>query len=293
MTATTPCMILALPLLAFLGACQDRGWTIEEICDGSEDIRLTAVWRSNLEGWLEEAQAARGMVYENGTEFFYVTGECEFGVGGDRFSLGPDRGGTLTAEDAATLAEDLYFGSWGTLEGKYSNPSVHDGTVLRLRDGEHEVSCYAGCDAPGVPGPVPRMFDAAVDWEARFHEVGALRDGDLRVSAELPASQDGPVFNGLERGAWPLEWSLASIALPEDAVFEPGAGTLVTGEEADELREFWLDHRERNLQDVSIFGAMLVEADGTLYWVHVRDALPMEDATGLAPWSPHLPDDGP
>lgn len=257
---------------------------IETICDGSDGVRLLVFAPET--GSVPRPQAQMVM-YENGLSYFYVTGTCEFVVSGNRASLQEDRRGQLIAGDAEQLFADLHVSLWNELAGNYVAEGVEGGDLLKFvgPDGETKVSCRAGCVGADTPTEVVEMFEAALDWHQRLRDNADGLPGAVRVAARANASA---AFFGAQTRDWPLDWPLASIAFTTDDPGPAGTSRLVSpNEETDALRTLRSSYdAEYDLDQLASIG---IWDDGVLYQLYMRDVIPVEDSTGLAPWSSHLP----
>jgi hypothetical protein len=261
------------------GTTGQDGWA--EICDGSEDLRLAMVLGGG-------GQVANEIEREIGFYYLYVRGSCEyFALPADAGVPWPDaRTGVIDPATEEQLSRALGYGALAELAGSWATEGVSDGSTLLVSDGAHTVACYAGCE-DGPDGV--RALWAEMGWIDELWAEGEPYQGPLRISVigwadatldELPAP-------------WPLAVDPWSIAIDGDVDPAPQAGQTLLVDDPEQvatLRELRRQYRENDLPDgvpnsLTAYGHLTFEDAGgqDLFQLWMRDALPLEDATGLIP----------
>lgn len=255
----------------------EEGWA--EICDGSEDLRLAMVLTGG-------GQVDNEIVREIGFAYLYVRGTCEYWVLPTLDGvLWPDtRTGVLTLESEEALSRALDYGDLADVAGSWDSESLFDASTLLVSDGTHTMACYGGCDQ----GP-----EAAQDLWGEQGQIEALWEhsapylGPVRVS--VVGWSDSTID---ELGMpWPMAndpWSLA-IDGDNDPEHQAGDSVLIDDPlEAATLRDLRRRYREDDLLEgtpnaLQAYGHLTFEEGTDLFQLWIRDALPLEDETGLIP----------
>lgn len=269
------------------GAGDTEGQT--PICDGSSEILLIITTHLGLPNNRTDDPAA-AVTYENGIDYFYVTGACDFHVVSDQDRFEPDYTGKLTEQEVGELTADLLFEQWPEHYGLSGGFFVDDdGTAVLDRKGV--LWFGAGCgpaygDTSTCPHPLPDIAKGRVKWKAKLKEIGAPASGPMRVAA---VGSD-PAYEGIgeEWRPWPLQRPLADFLIDDDAPIIAGRGILVEDpHDVSALRDLRDEFRD-NLEPSDSYRGMTVEHEGAHYRVYARDTAAKEDEHGLVPWLDRL-----
>ncbi len=259
-------MIAALLAGAGCGDSGPREVPAVEVCDGSDDIVLSAA-----------AEPGRFIVderlAENGARFLYITGDCRAFVSGDDYVLGDSYEITLTASQATEVGVIVGLGLWPERYGDHYSSDVADGHSTFFLDRGGLVRCYPWCN--NFDDDVLRTMDlrAAI---ALVRNLGATPlTGSARI---LVTTSDQPD----DVPTWPDELPrLADLARQPGEVRPPS--DLLDGDAANAIRAFLASNMD--------FHRQTFEQDGQKYGVYFRDALPIENEDGLV--IPEWPEPGP
>jgi hypothetical protein len=256
---------------------------VEEICDGSEELRFAAYTVSQGNS-LDSVAALQGV----GWAYIYVSGQCHYWVIDD-FIFRESREGDLTTEQARALAEDFSYSAWSGIEGDWGDGSGH-GAWMVVHDTKVGVACYFEC--PGAPAAVQAVAnrDLFENWVDQLYAEGTPLDGPIRMSFEAWGWEGTIRGSDFARRAapWPLQEQPSELApwIHEGTVDLPGpvenptGGHLIT--EAGALLGLRAARTEKGTYDSPPWLA-LGPAEGGYASIQLRDSLPFEDDEGHVP----------
>jgi hypothetical protein len=224
------------------------------------------------------------LLFEPGLPLLAITEDCRFIT----YVLSSDgyppvaREGVLSADRAEQLSRDLdlarVFGEGGTFRG-----DTFDGPTVEFFSEGVEARCLSGCGGSAVLDAATR---AAASWAQLLRDEGLPIEAGLRVTVV----RDPPVPPGVAAVAWPLDVSIASLAVPYADIAPYTSPVFSDSELTAPLRTLWksFDAGEHGLwayQFLPFDEAGEVD-DVADYGVVVRDVLPMEDERGHVnfPW---------
>ena len=227
------------------------------------------------------APAAYGsdVLYENGTHALVVDRSCGYAVRGGLWNEA--RMGPLTQEDVSSLEETAQLSKWADVQGSYCYAAF---------DGPDFVFWYRGatiwiraCGYPGGPAPALDPREPLRTFAANLYSRGAALAGPVRFALVRRTAELRPGEEDKFRGGqpWPLAGAPANVAaMPSQTEPYPlvpihvasGADAVTLGS----LRAALLAGTIGNGQFIPI-----VENDGALYELYVRDVLPFEDESGM------------
>jgi hypothetical protein len=246
--------------------------TLERICDGSQDLRLT--WLLSVSGVVRTS-----FQFEVGFYYFYVRGDCRYFVVPYRNDDGTwieTHTGVLDEDQETALVELLHYGDWDDLYGLYPEPGSSDAPLMMVHDGASEdaIGCIGDC--PDAPEPVLAMRSEYKAQLEHWWTIGQPMTGPMRVIAARRLDGDPIPQNPVP---WTVDLDLSSLAIPFDDMICPGKSVLVDDPATvAALRQFRLEHAE-GLQE---FGDFWVEVEPGVYFeIYMRDALPFEREDGL------------
>lgn len=193
----------------------------------------------------------------NGSEFLYISRDCRFAVraGPEAVPGGwaPARVGTLTAAETDEINRELLTLSWADYAG--SAVGGAGAAAVLVRD-EIVVGCAGECDAAGA-------LAVAREWAARLYARGAPSAGDVWMGW-LPGDPGYPPLIDLGVSfPWPATPTVMRVS-GADAAAVRGARDVAMAR-----------------PDFDSHSIVPVRVSGMLMGLYVRDALPMEDETGL------------
>jgi hypothetical protein len=260
----------------------DEGFA--RICDGSDGLRLAMVLGGG-------GPVPNEIEREIGFYYLYVLGNCQyFALPADSGQTWPDaRTGTLDEATEEQLSLALDYGNLANVAGAWGTEAVADGSTLLVSDGVVTMACYAGCE----DGPAEaQALWAELGWIDELWASGEDLAGPVRVS--VIGWVDSTID---ELGApWPLPIDPWSIAIDGDVDPPPQAGDSVLIDDQAQaltLRDLRQQYREDQLpkdviNSLEAYGHLtfLDEGGQDLFQLWMRDALPIEDGSGLIPLPP-------
>jgi hypothetical protein len=271
-------LILTLLACPVAGCSGDAAHTPDPavICDGDPALRF--VFRNAGGGQLLPGSQ---VMYENGSPYLFVDGQCAFWVGKDL--LQDVRGGTLTTAQADALSQALRLSDWNRYKGEYYD-DLCDGPVRRYRFGADEVAVYPTCTGPKTSQPVDWMLDAALSQVSAIYDAATPATGPVRyVLVAEPADVSWPPAVTALAADWPLAGDPAAMALTfeQAGAYQPGMSLSAQPPDADALRGLRRAFAAAGGGAYSGgFVPVLGQNDGR-YELFVRDSIPLEDAQGL------------
>jgi hypothetical protein len=267
-----PAIARALPLVAATLSCgghTPRG----HVCDGSGSLRLAMARLSSF----DRLQPGSQVLFENGSPFLYVDGNCRYWVQSDDGWAG-SRSGVLTPSQASQLEADTHYADW--IRGDWRTPTLADASLDILYDTSVKLSCSSLCGSSSAP-------DFLKDVTARFADIvrplstggGALQDQRVRISV---VQLDPGAYDFVPHAAWPLAVALQGIAQDQGTAQMQGYGhgLLFQGADAEKLRALRATYVAGSYRQLGVPG-LPIDDGGQVYLLFVRDVLPFEDASGL------------
>jgi hypothetical protein len=235
---------------------------IQQLCDGSDGIRFSAVFGTG------GGPVAYYNAFLPGT-FLAIDGTCRYWVNDS--SLSGLRSGVLGVEEAQAYAVSLHYGRYAVLSDYEANQCPDSG-ITTLTDATGSLACRCGlCDFGSEPAELREAIATAVQLSS---DVGSRQEwawgpsSFLAVltteSAELP---------------WTLDLDLAEVAY--DSALQPfanDAGVLV--EDPDQL--MLLSALRQGSIDGGEAWQLFVTQDGNGYALYVRDEPPAEILDALS-----------
>lgn len=223
------------------------------LCDGSASIRFSAT--------LGGGMVMPSYVFTNpyGWSFFYVTGGCEYFLGGSvqdgvkSGKLDPAR-----AQELATAVHRSNIPSYSS----WLDMGCPDAGNVAISDGTSSAYCSCGCD-PDAPKGLESAIDAASQWKEKLWNEGSPLDGPVAAAAQTKEVTAQPAK------AWPLSWPITDLPLPN----EPGGKVVTDAGDAAKLR---------GLREGSTFEGVLIDVGGLRYELFVRDEFPDAVKTAIA-----------
>lgn len=218
-------------------------------------------------------------MWENGSSFLYVDGECHFWVqAGDLWN--ETREGVLTPKEEESLIEVLHFGEWGELAGAWHNSSaVFDADATVFYDQRNRIACSGDCDGSETPDAVHEMTKEYPATLLNLWERGTPTHGAFRATAVVIDPPDN--YSEVPDFAWPLSREISQFAVSEleATALGYGAGVLLD-EETDRLRDLRESYRSSPVRR-AVDHLPVKDAEGVRYRLYLRDTLPFEDESGL------------
>lgn len=245
------------------------------LCDGSDSVRLA--YRLAGGG---PAPPGSQVLSENGFVYLIITGTCHYWVLAEIES--EVREGTLSADQAASLAADLGLERWSELPPKQPGGGCADGPTptVRFRGDRYELP---GCTFPAPDGGAALALESALAAVVKaLYLTGAPASGSVRFVLTRPQFDWGSAVEA-QAVAWPQAApDAASVAMTTEQIFSyrSGSSALATEAAAVALRAIrtMFGGNVRPLSD----GALpVVDRDGTAYLLYLRDSIPLEDDHGL------------
>lgn len=242
-----------------------------------------------------------GVMTENGFRFLLVEGTCRYWV--QRGKLERVVTGSLTKPNLEMLRNALDLDNWQALAGDYpiGFPGAPDIAYILGRGGL-QTPCGSG-GATGGRGGCVHVGGSSATGSA---DLRSLHMGFAEALEHLYTAGEavqGDIRYLLVRGkgilpdqvySAPSGWPLGD---PEDFAIDeaeinqtgymPGTGRLATGEAATQLRQVWQRFIDFEVsgrfegQPPSGSEAIPIEVMGVRYQLFVRDAVPLEEASGL------------
>lgn len=255
-----------------------------ELCDGSEALRLVAV---RTAGGMPDPGS--GVLYENGSAFLLVRGDCRYWVYAGRYSQ--TRTGQLTLAQRQRLARALRLDRFADYAGDYARGAAFDVPEQYVAFGAGAVD--APCNASRTCirlGSGPVDTSQKVDWleSSVQQEIVNLEREGTAVQGAIRYVLAEQTWNGAEIWAKAATWPLgdpAMFAMSEaDArAYVPGQSRLATGADAEALRALWVRFLAGDVGDRALSEIIPIASGSTRYHLFVRDSLSLEDAGGLLP----------
>ena len=255
-----------------------------QLCNGSEGIQLG--YRVEAGG---QELAERRMLRENGYEYFYIDGQCNYWVFGASSipqinfvsvvhgDLWPMRTGRLDPQQRAQLAHDLLYDRWPELYGEYSPAPgcSHCGWEVFLH-----VAGAITCGQCSERPELKVVRDAARAWLPLLYQLGHDAAGPMRIVAADGIRND---FGGRVL-QWTLDFPLAEITL-KPFTDSRGRGRLVKGKNAAKVRA--MRQQYMHVLPTATDGSVPVAEPGGKVWaLYLRDAMPFEDTAGTLCFGP-------
>lgn len=239
------------------GAGADGGMPQDEICDGSDDIRLGL---TSGGGWVQHTYQ---FTNPHGNWFLFVDGKCRYYASADY--MNGITTGTITPEQAGQLANDI---GWSQIEAwsSYQDRACPDAGATQIFRPGSVATCICSCVAEGPAGLADAM-NRAQEWT---NELGMQGEPASDVVSALAGEFEpmSPVTL-----TWPLERTPEAIPGFVQDLF--GSPTLVgvrfeDPTEVDQLREL----RSAAREEQPFAGSIRAMAGAQPYEVFVRDDLP-------------------
>lgn len=235
---------------------------------------------------------------ENGTNFMFVTGNCEYwayrsfgGEGNDIEQRWSDiYTGILSNDDCIQFQKDLRLGQnrYNCVNYNCTYTGVMDvwGAFL-LGDADGALRCGCDCSMDGVKD----VYQNQQKWFEYMLKHGVPYDGKLRGMLVFAGDEYSVTWadmpDGLEKyladkslwdwpGFLPINYSDPRVSWPTDR----GMTIIFPDEYQEQLKE--LRQRVRNLEfGTGRYGIPLVDKDGNKYALFLRPSIPLEDEHGL------------
>lgn len=226
-------------------------------------------------------QVAQGaaVMYDNGSPFVFVDGQCNYWVSGPQV-WSETRTGVLDADTAAELGARLHFGAWPDLAGEWNGSGVADAPTLIFDDSTRVVVCASLCGDASVPAAVKAMRDELPVVAQELWDRGTAVESAVRAIA-IPYEQ----FQGIPFVDWPLARPISDFV--RTGSIESGEGILeddpASVQALKDLRASFV----RGDHGAFYWNMLPVTSGGAFYQLYLRDTLPFEDAQGLVPLTSH------
>lgn len=244
--------------------------------DGNAKIRLAA----RVAGG-GPAAPGTAMLAENGWQFLMVDASCHASLlPGDNDELLQL---TLSPVQEETLARELRLGAWSGIAVPGGGCPDAPGVSFRL---DQQTLTGSACGAPAGSA----WSDLNGAFHAQLASLGAVATpvaGDVRY---LLVDDDGSLTNVDRRKPilWPLAIPAATVAIDQQASFQyrPGASRSATAGDAAALRAVRTTSKNGTVPGGggTIFDyTPVVDAQGSLYRLFMRDEVPFAGADGLFP----------
>jgi hypothetical protein len=226
----------------------------EPVCDGSDGVRLILTRGGGGAG-----SGGTDFEYPYGRAFAFVDGHCRFVTGTEQQA--GYRSGELSPEQAAELSAESAWNALPILDG-FEGPNCIEGGFQVVADGTHQMLWHC-------PGTDHAKEQAIFDWFERFHTLGQLLNGPVRVLTRRQDAPDGSVVHD-----WPLSVDPALALGPENVA--PTASSGMRFEDPADTAAL------RGLRAMSDFGGayspmmVRVRSGSDTYIAYIRDELPAE-----------------
>jgi hypothetical protein len=273
-----PISAAALAVLLVCGGCADHtdGDQSAPICNGDPSVRLAFRF-----GGGGQVLPGSQVMSENGFQFLLVEGTCRAWFLEDPAS--DVRTAQLSAVAAQALAADMHLVDWEGLRGEYVR-NLCDGPGSLLRFGATRIAIISVCGGPDRADAVTWLEDAARRSLSAAYATAEPVDGSVRfVLVVEPSDVIWPPHITAAAQPWPLAVAPETLALSIDAAhgYQPGSSRALAPPDAERLRE--LRRRFFAGGGGPLTGGFIpvLGTAGARYQLFVRDAIPLEDATGL------------
>lgn len=242
------------------------------ICDGQPGVRLAV--RIAGGGPIAPGTA---MLADNGWQFLLVEGSCVAWI--LKSNNEPLRTITLSREREQRLADSLKVSQWSRIQVMPFGGCL-DAPGISYRFGQSRI---AGAVCGLRPDdPLNEINEAFRTELTELSAAASTLSGDVRY---LIIADSG--FRGGDNRApvpWPLDLPIAPLALANGDRYSPGDSRLATGTDASRLRAIRTTALNGSAGNGTVFDYTPVKAaDGSLYQLYVRDAVPLESPNGLLP----------
>jgi hypothetical protein len=254
----------------------DRADQSATICNGEPSVRLAYVMAGG-----GQTLPGSQVMSENGFQFLLVEGSCRAW-----FLQKPAldvHTVQLSAAAAQTLAVDMHLVDWAGLRGEYVR-NLCDGPSSLLRFGDARILIDSACGGPDPAAAVTGLEDAVRRSLAAAYATAAPVDGPVRFV--LVAEQPDVIWPTLVAAAaapWPLAVAPETLALSFDEAlrYQPGSSRALAQPDAERLRELRRSFFAGGGGQLSGGFIPVLGTGGARYQLFARDAIPLEDATGL------------
>jgi hypothetical protein len=269
----------ALSILLVCGGCADHTDGADRsapICNGEPSVRL-AFRRGGAGQTLPGSQ----VMSENGSQFLLVEGSCRAWFLEDPAS--DVRTVQLSDVAAQALAADMHLVDWEALRGEYVR-NLCDGPGSLLRFGATRIVITSACGVPDRAAAVTWLEDAARRSLSAAYATAEPVGGSVRfVLVAEPPDVIWPPLVAAAAAPWPLAVAPETLALSSDAAqrYQPGSSRALAPPDAERVRE--LRRRFFAAGGGPLSGGFIpvLGTAGARYQLFVRDAIPLEDTTGL------------
>lgn len=269
----------ALSVLLVCGGCADHTDGAEQsepICNGEPSVRLA--FRMAGEGQILPGSR---VMSENGSQFLLVEGSCRAWFLEDPAS--DVRTAQLSAVAAQALAADMHLVDWEGLRGEYVR-NLCDGNSSLLRFGATRIVISSVCGGLDSAAAVTWLEDAARRSLSAAYATAEPVAGTVRfVLVAEPPDVIWPPLVAAAAAPWPLAVAPETLALSSDAAqrYQPGSSRALAPPDAERVRELRRRFFAGGGGPLSGGFIPVLGTAGARYRLFVRDAIPLEDTTGL------------
>lgn len=214
-------------------------------------------------GYVVDTRSGEELIRANGTDFLYITRDCRYFVqpAGGVSAWEPVHTGILDETELEELNGSLLTQPWAALVDRGSPiPPSPDGPIQFMQRDDVRVYCTFDC------GDAREALVEAVAWSERLYGAGAPLAGDVWIISDFltPRAENPPI--------------VAAVGFDGLSVFRAGRAR-IGGADADVLRAIRDEVLRRPAFPFYPYVPVLI--DGEAWSLHMRDALPIEDASGF------------
>jgi hypothetical protein len=238
-----------------------------ELCDGSGKLRLAAVSSLSGVGYGDD------VMYEDGAYPLLIDGSCKYYVRHGAWST--LRSGVLSGQQMELVRDRLRYDEWAAQTGKYCDGAYDSPARTYWYAGEsfQVVSCMPAKLPP--LNPEQPLLTLIADL---YEQANDLTNASLRYELTVDPGTSAPErYRG--GASWPFGDPRPLVALPtDDNAYPRPLIHLATAQEATVLRGLRSRFLSGEIGDATFIP--VVQGDGTVYKLTMRDVGPFENAEG-------------